>query len=115
MGGATRRLSHTATLVVAAVAIWGLLAMHAFDVALVHTVHVGSYGHVHGVDASSANGHSQHGPCAFEEPGSSLDVTISPCDPHQVLGVSVFPTSQRSQFVSFANRAVLTAFSILRV
>lgn len=105
-----------AKLLVVAAAVCGLLAMHGFEAALVHADHAHAAGHVAaGVEASAAEIHVQQGTCSLEKPDSPVGPT-SPC-PVDALAPAVPLGLQgtTSKVATLANRAVLTAFSILRL
>lgn len=110
------RGSYWAMLFVVAAALSGLLAMHGFEAAFVHIDHAGSAGHVEGADISPAEYHVQHGMCSLEKPDGQVAEPPLEC----VSAWSIDPTPAMTPTVwdglwNLANRAVLTAFSILRL
>jgi hypothetical protein len=104
------------SVVVAALSICGLLAMHGFEAALVHADHAGPSGHVVGADLSTGEQHLQHGACSLEIPHPELGPLSVPCQPESVSDETTrAPDTARRLAWSPANRAVLTAHSILRL
>lgn len=100
-------------MLVVAAAICGLLAMHGFEAALVHADHAG---HVASTEASAAETHVQHGGCSLEKPDDSSGLPLPLCPVHAFApGTPLEFRDTRSVGVTLANRAVLTAFSILRL
>lgn len=93
-------------------AVCGLLAMHGFEAALVHA---DASGHVPGVEASAAEIHVQHGACSLEKPDSpARPMPLCPVD--LLTPASAFELQDTaSEAATLANRAVLTALSILRL
>lgn len=96
-------------------AICGLLAMHGFEAALVPEDHTGS-GDVSGIEASAAEGHIQHGSCSLEKPDGSSARPLTPCSADVFAPATPFEARGSAPEVPpLTNRALLTAFSILRL
>ena len=113
---AAERMDRWATVLVVAAAVCGLLAMHGFEAALVHADHADASGHVAGIEASGAEAHVQHGGCSLEKPDDSSGLALALCPVDAFAPATALQSSgTTSAGVAFANRAVLTAFSILRL
>ncbi len=104
-----------ATMFVVAAAICGLLAMHGFEAALVHADHTDVSGHVSGIEASAGEIHVQHGRCSLEMPDHSPARPLLPCPVDAMAPTTPSGPGTSRGAVTLANRAVLTAFSILRL
>lgn len=105
-----------ATVLVVAAAICGLLAMHGFEAALVHADHADASGHVAGIETSAAETHVQHGSCSLEKPDDSSALALALCPVDAFAPATPLESwGTTSAGVAFANRAVLTALSILRL
>ena len=103
-------------MLVVTAAVCGLLAMHGFEAALVHAGHADASGHVPGIEASAAETHVQHGSCSLEKPDNSSGLALALCPVDAFAPTTALQSSgTTSAGVAFANRAVLTAFSILRL
>lgn len=103
------------SVVLATVALCGLLAMHGFEATLVHPGHAGPTGHVDGAHVSFAEMHLHGGTCSLDLP-DSLPEPPALCT-HAWLDAQPRSAPHRAapDPWSIANRAVLTAHSILRV
>lgn len=103
-------------MLVVAAAVCGLLVMHGFEVVIVHADHADASGHVAGIEASAAETHVQHGSCSLEKPADSSGLALALCTVDAFTpGIALEFRGTTSAGVAFANRAVLTAFSILRL
>lgn len=105
------------SVMLAALTICGLLAMHGFEAALVHPGHAGPSGHAAGASVSPIEQHLQHGICSLDirHPEPELQQPMV-CPSEPVVGqIAAPPESAHHLLWSLANRAVLTAHSILRL
>lgn len=100
---------------VAAAAIAGLLAMHGFDAALVHAGHAGPGGHVRTSAPSPAESHVLSGSCTLDEPSPAPSAMPPTCVVGSLLAHGVDEVFESSIVPRLANRAILTAFSVLRL
>ncbi len=101
---------------VAALAVCGLLVMHGFEAVLLHSGDAGPSHHDPGVHLSSAERRVQNGTCDLESPRPEPELQAAPCPSGPVpdrLPVPQHVTAHPPW--SLANRAVLTAWSILRL
>ena len=113
---AAQLMDRWATVLVVAAAVCGLLAIHGFEAALVHADHADASGHVAGIQASGVEAHVQHGSCSLEKPDESSGLALALCPVDAFAPATALQSSgMTSAGVAFANRTVLTAFSILRL
>lgn len=110
------RRSHRTMLLVAMAAVCGLLAMHGFEAAFVHVDHAGSGGHIESANISLAEHHVHHGGCNLENPDApAFEPPLECVSAWSIDATSAATSADSGGLWSFANRAVLTAFSILRL
>ena len=99
----------------AAAAIVGLLAMHGFESTLMHDGHAGPDGHVHTSTPSAAENQILAGPCSLHEPSPAPVPKAPICVVRSLLARSASDVFVEFLVPRISNRAVLTAFSVLRL
>ncbi len=92
-----------------------ILSMHRLDATFAHPGHVSAAGHGSDVPGSAARALTAGGSCVLEGATSAPGPVFAACPVGMLAGTRPVARHSAPAIVVFANRAVLTAFSILRI